>query len=199
MNNIEKIIDRINSDAESRIDKIKQAANEECAKFREQSEKDAQNAAAGIIENAKAEAETFLQRSESTAQMEARKYTLGVKQEVISRVFQKAVDDILSMPENEYAAFLARLAADSSESGEEEIIFSQQDRERVGEKVTFGANELLKQAGKKGALTLSADTRPIRGGFILSSGKIEISCQIDAIVNSLKNELTIDIANILFE
>ena len=52
------------------------------------------------------------------------------------------------------------------------------------------ANELLQKAGKPAQLTLSAETRPMRGGVVLNNGLIESYCSLGTLVDGLSPELS---------
>ena len=51
---------------------------------------------------------------------------------------------------------------------------------------------------KKGELKLSNETRDIKGGFILEKNGIEVNNTFEALVNSLKEDLEYEVANVLF-
>ena len=87
---------------------------------------------------------------------------------------------------------LAKLMVRSSTSGQEDVIFSQADRERVGAEAVEKANA----AGKK--LRLAEETRPIRGGFILREGRVEINCAFETLVRLEKSRSAAAVAKLLF-
>ena len=199
MNNIEKILERIEADAAAQIERINLEADENCAQIRAEFDEKAASICSEILDNAQKEAVRKAERRDSTAQLDARKYTLDIKQQVIKDVFDKAADSIVSLPDKEYTELMAQLIAKASESGTEEVVFSASDRERAGQAAVTRANELLSSAGKTGELTLSERVGDIRGGFILVRGRIEINCGVDVLVGSYKDDLTMDIAKILFD
>ena len=49
-----------------------------------------------------------------------------------------------------------------------------------------------------GKLTLSEETRPLKGGFILSDGKVEVNCSFDTLVRLQKTETAGEVAKRLF-
>ena len=87
--------------------------------------------------------------------------------------------------------------------GCEQLIFSPKDRERVGEQVVAAANEKLSQDGaaeaRVGQLALSEEARPMRGGFILSDGEVEVNCAFETLVRLQREKLERRAAEILFE
>ena len=134
----------------------------------------------------------------SSSATRARRQLLETKQALVDKAFRQAEQQLRSLPQAEYEALCAHLACGASTSGCEELIFSAEDRERVGAAVTAKANELLQKAGKPAQLTLSAETRPIRGGVVLKNGLIETNCSLGTLVDGLRPELSGKVAARLF-
>ena len=136
------------------------------------------------------------ERLVGVAQLEARKQLLEVKQEMLEKAFEQALQDLLNLPEKDYVELLSKLIAQAAQSGREEVIFSQKDRPRYGKAAVTQANERL---GEKGHLTLSAQTRPIQGGFILSDGEVEVNGTFDTLVRLQRRELDGPVGKVLFQ
>ena len=130
------------------------------------------------------------------AQMEAKKAELAIKQEMLTRAFDLALEKLCALPDEQYTEFLASLAAKAARTGKETVILSQKDRTRVGKAVVTKANELI---GAGGALTLSEKTRPIKGGLILSDGAVEFNCTFETLIRLKKTEMAGEVASILFQ
>jgi len=96
-------------------------------------------------------------------------------------------------------AFVSRVAGDVSNYGTEQIILSAKDRADVGQQVCQRANELLAAEGMPAVLALSDETRDMRGGIVLVKGSVETNCSFDVLVSSYKNELSGEVAKILFD
>lgn len=123
---------------------------------------------------------------------------------------------------------LADLAARAAKTGRETLIFSADDRRRVGKAVVAAANEKLARAAAPelpgeltdsrvgaildkvvsgasallkgtGMLTLSEETRPMNGGFILSDGAVEVNCTFDTLIRLQRGALAGQLAKVLFE
>ena len=193
MNGIEKITQRIASDAQAEVDCILGDARDEAgriaANYRAQADAEAAELAA---KNEKAAAERE-ERLVSAAQMEARKVQLAAKQEMVEKAYIQALDKLCALPEEQYVAILADLLVKASSNGKEEAVFSQEDRERVGEAAVAKANEL---SGKQ--LRLSDETQPIRGGFILKDKNVEVNCTFETLVRLQKAETAGAVAQKLF-
>ena len=193
MNGIEKITQRIASDAQAEVDRILGDARDEAgriaANYRAQADAEAAELAA---KNEKAAAERE-ERLVSATQMEARKVQLAAKQEMVEKAYIQALDKLCALPEEQYVAILADLLVKASSNGKEEAVFSPEDRERVGEAAVAKANEL---SGKQ--LRLSEETQPIRGGFILKDKNVEVNCTFETLVRLQKAETAGAVAQKLF-
>lgn len=183
MNGIEKITQLIESDAQAEIDRILGDARDEAARIAAQYQGQADAEAAELAaKNEKAAAERE-ERLVSVAQMEARKVTLGAKQEMVEKAYIRALEKLCAMPDEQYVAVLADLLVQASSSGHEEVVFSPEDRERVGKAAVEKANAA---SGKK--LVLSAESQPIQGGFILKDKNVEVNCTFETLVRLQKAE-----------
>ena len=199
MNGIEKITARITAEAEAECQAIRAESDKKCAEIRAENDKKAQEEYWRLVREGVKDTEQRVQRMARTAALEAKKSVLSMKQEAVSRAFGEAQKLIAALPEADYVAFLAREAAAAAITGEEEVIFSEADRARVGAKTVKRANELLSASGKPGTLTLSDATRPMSGGLILKQGDIEVNCTVDTLLDLSRSELAARVAEVLFE
>lgn len=197
MQGIENITGRIQADAQAEIDRILADAQAEAEKIRAGYAARADREAADILSRGERSAQERGSRLVSAAQMEARKLTLAAKQEMLDRAFDLALEQLLSLPEGEYIALLAGLAAQAG-TGTETIILNAADREKLGAQVVAQANLAMTQAGKTGSFTLADQTRPIRGGLLLSDGAVEINCALETLVRLQRGELTGEVSKLLF-
>ncbi len=195
MDGIEKIIDRISGDAQREIDDVLAQAQAEAEKITAQYQAQAQAEADEILARGEKAAVERGERLASVAQLECRKEVLRAKQEVIEEAFQLALDKLIQLPQQEYVSLLADLAVQASAKGNEKLIFSVADRAQVGKAVVVAANEKL---GERGQLTLSQETRPMQGGFVLSDGVVEVNCTFETLVRLQRGALSTQVADMLF-
>lgn len=196
MKGTEKIIAHIRSDADAACAEILRKAQEQCDAIRADYARKADDAYA---EKIRAGVKATADEADSAARlsrMEAKKELLALKQEMISRSFVEAEKKLLSLPDEQYIALLARLAAQASVSGDEEIILNAADRKRIGEAVVRAANE---QLGASGALTLSETAGEFDGGLILKRGNIEVNCTAGLLVELCRGDMSAAIAGLLFD
>ena len=183
MNGIEKITQRIASEAQAEIDRILGDARDEADRIAESYRAQADGEAAELNARNEKNAAEREERLVSAAQMEARKVLLAAKQEMVEKAYIQALDKLCAMPEEQYVAVLAGLLVKASSNGKEEAVCSKEDRERVGKAAVAKANEL---SGKQ--LRLSEETQPIRGGFILKDKNVEVNCTFETLVRLQKAE-----------
>ena len=188
MNGIEKISARILADAESEAAAIRAQAGEKAAQLRADYDRRIELEQQRLTAEAQAEADKQLVHC----------FTLETKQALVDAAFRQAEQQLLSLPTAEYTKLCAQLAARASASGSEELIFCAEDRERVGQAVVEQANALLQKAGKAAKLTLSAETRPMRGGVVLKDGLVETNCSIGTMISGLRPALSGKVAACLF-
>ena len=193
MNGIEKIIQQIQTDAQTQIDQILGDAKAQAEKISAAAKAQADAEAADLRAKNEKTAREREARLISAAQMEAHKTALAAKQEMLEQAYQRALEKLCAMPQEQYVAVLADLLAEASTGGKEEAIFSPEDRERVGKAAVEAANQ---RSGKQ--MVLSAQTRPIRGGFILRDHNIEVNCTFDTLVRLQKAQTAGAVARMLF-
>ena len=203
-------------------------ARRDAAEITDRYEAMARRESEDILARGRRSADERVERLASVAQLEARKLILAAKQEALSAAFDKALDDLLTLPEGEYVSLLATLAAKAARTGRESVILSQKDRTRYGKQVVTQANEILaRQVAPKlpgeltdsragalldrvvtgasallagtGMLTLSEESRPIKGGLILSDGDVEVNCTFETLVRLQREEMASEVAKVLFD
>ena len=226
MEGIEKITAKIAQDAQAEIEKLIAEAEEKVQSIQAAAQAQAQEEAGDIVEKGRAAASERLERLSSAAQMERRKLELASKQEVLGEAFDLALNKLCTLPEKEYIELLTKLALEASTSGKEQLIFSQKDRARVGKQVVMAANEaLLKERAPSlppevtksrvgtlmdklvhnttaivtgAGLTLSEQTRDIKGGFVMVDGDVEINCAFETLVRLQREQMEKTVADALF-
>ena len=227
MEGIEKITAKILQDCEDQVRQLQEETEAKVRTLEEAARTQADRESADILARGRRAADERLERLKSAAQMERRKLELAAKQEVLGEAFDLALEKLCSLPDEEYIALLTRLVLEASSTGKEQLIFSAKDRARVGKQVVVAANDcLVKQVvpelpeaspdtkvgallGKvvnstaamvtgTGMLTLSEETRPIRGGFVMVDGEVEINCAFETLIQLQREKLEREVARVLF-
>ena len=228
MNGIEKITQRMEDDAQREINEVLTAARAQAEEIARRSREQADREKAAIAARGESAAAEREKRLESMAEMESRKLVLAAKQEVLDEAFTMALEKLCTLPDEEYIELLAALAVKAARTGREKVIFSQKDRNRVGKAVVTRANDALARkvaprppgdltdtkAGAildkvvtgasailagTGMLTLAEETRPIKGGIILSDGDVETNCTFETLVRLQRENISGEVAKVLFD
>lgn len=228
MNGIEKITQRMEDDARREINEVLTAARAQAEEIARRSREQADRESAAIAARGESAAAEREKRLESMAEMESRKLVLAAKQEVLDEAFTMALEKLCTLPDEEYIELLAALAVKAARTGREKVIFSRKDRNRVGKAVVTRANDALARkvaprlpgdltdtkAGAildkvvtgasailagTGMLTLAEETRPIKGGIILSDGDVETNCTFETLVRLQRENISGEVAKVLFD
>ncbi len=227
MEGIEKITARIAQDAQAEISRLTAETEEKVQAVLTNAAAQAQQEANEIVEKGRMAASERLERLNSASQMERRKLELAARQEVLGEAFALALGKLCTLPEQEYIALLTRLALEASSSGKEQLILSQKDRAAVGKQVVMAVNDALVKErapslpeevtrSKVGAfvdklvhnttaavtgtgLTLSEETRDLKGGFIMVDGDVEINCAFETLVRLQREQMEKKVADALFQ
>ena len=195
MKGTEKIIAHIRSDAQTKVDGILAEAEAQAAQIRAEYEKKAAQVYADRLRAGTQLCQDQMDSVQRLGQMEAKKALLALKQEMVGQSFAKAQELLVSLPEEQYVAFLAKLAAEASVTGEEEIVLNERDRAAIVGAVVSAANARL---GGKGKLRLSSRVGNFAGGLILSRGNVEANCTAELLVELCRGEMSAEIADRLF-
>ena len=195
MDGIEKITGRIAADGEKEADAILTEARRQAGEITARFEAQARKESADIVDRGRRAADARVERLAGVARLDARKLELAAKQEMLKKAYDLALEKLEHLPDEQAVALLADLAAQASSTGREQVIFSQKDRARYGKAAVTRTNEKLGD----GRLTLSEQTRPIRGGLILSDGDVEINCTFETLVDLQRGEMDRQVARVLFD
>ena len=194
MKGTEKIIAHIQADAAAQADAILAQAEKQCAEIREGYERKAKDAYAEKIRAGVKANQDRLESVERLARMEGRKSVLALKQDMVSKSFDMAVDKLVELPEEQYVELLAKLAAQASVTGDEQVVLNARDREKIGPAVVAAANAKL----NGGKLTLSDETGAFKGGLLLRRGSIEANCTVELLVELCRGDMAAELAKVLF-
>ncbi len=198
MSGIDKIKERILEEARLQADTNIKKSSEEAAAIIEAAEKEAENKKRDIIEKAKKEALDVKKRLMAVAELEARKERLKAKQEVIEEAFEKALEKLKSLPDNEFNSIMSQMIVNSVKSGNEEIIVSPSDKTKITQGFIDDINKKISLKGIPSNIKLSDETRNILGGFVLKSGDIEVNNSFEAIIRMNRDEIEPDVIKSLF-
>ena len=194
MNGIDKIKQRIAQDLQQQSDAIRQKAEEEARDILARYAQQAQTVEEEILRRGERDARELEERLAGAAHMEDGKARLAVKQEMLDQAFALALHKLCALEGEDTLTLLTRLTLEAARTGREQVYLSPADRETVGEALVQRANAQLDQ----GALTLASESRPIRGGVILSDGAVESNNSFESILRLAREGMAGDIVKRLF-
>ena len=197
MSNIGNLTSKILKDAEVKRDNILAVAEEEKAKILNKKKDEAKTLEATMLEKAKSEAETRKERVISSAELKARNEKLQAKQTVIKEVFEKAVEELCKLGKDEYLKFIKDGVTSLTVTGDENLILNAEGQKLVDEAFVKSINDEVSAKGK-GNIKLSSTVGNFKGGFILEKDGIEINNTFEALVESMKEEMELEVAKALF-
>lgn len=195
MANINNLTSRIIVDAEDKKEVILSEAKKESKKIFNKKIEEAKAAEKIIIEKAEREAASRKERIISDAHLQGRNEKLKAKQEIISEVFEEAVKSLCSLPEKDFIDFVKNFILNSGITGEQKIILNNEGRKIISKEILTEINKELKP---KANIILGDEIRNFKGGFILEKDGIEINNTFEALVESLKDDLSLEVARELF-
>lgn len=193
MNGLDNILRRIREDALSEMDAMEQEAQTQREAILARGTAQAEEILTTGRQRNQAAAASHKARLVSTANAEARQLVLQTKQQYMDDCFAAARQQVSALPPTEYADHLARWVANAAETGQEEVILSANDREKLGQPIVTQANALREGA----AFTLAREIRELEG-VVLRQGKVEINGDLDARFRRLRERLAGEVAQMLF-
>lgn len=184
MAGLDRILERIAADGQRQAEAIQQRAEAEAGQILAEAEAEAKKFEEAEIEAANRKADEMRLRAESSAKLDGRKAILAAKREMIRRVFEDTEKKLSSLPEEEYAGFLARRL---SSAGEGEVLFAENDRQI--------APRVMALAGRKDSFSL---TDEINRGFLVKNGAVSSDYSLSEMVRFGTSDLEAAVAGILF-
>ena len=190
MKGTEKIIAHIRTEAEEQSAAILAQAEQQCAAIRAEFEAKAKERYNERLLAGEKACEDRVDSMDRIARMEAKKGLLALK---------LACEKLVNLPEADYVALLAKLAAEASVTGGEEIVLNARDRAAVGEKAVKAANAKLAAEGRPAKLKLSPAEGAFAGGLLLRRGSIETNCTAELLVELQRGDMSSELAGVLFD
>ena len=198
MAGVEKIKEKILQDTDIKINEILEKARLQAKEIAEKANQKAAQRAKEISQKSVHEISEKKRIINSIVELEMRKDILSAKQKSIEEVFDKALERMNNLDGEKYEQVIFDMLMASVESGEEEIIMSEDGKKKLSADFINKANKALESVGKKGKLKMSDETRNISGGFILTGQGVEINNSFEAIIRLYRDEIEPKVAEIFF-
>jgi len=185
---------------------IREKTEEEAEELIKQAEKERQAYIREVEEEARKIRKEYLKKSQRKAEeekkreiihirAEEKKKILNLKQKILGETFDQAQEELGNLEKKEYLSLIKKAIFLNLESDYQEIIVSVRDKAWMEEKFI---NEILAEQGRKEELSLQAGLPREERGFILKKEGIEINCTFSDLFQNLRDDLEIEVAQILF-
>ncbi|GAA0078320.1 V-type ATP synthase subunit E family protein [Clostridium sp. CTA-5] len=195
MSNINNLTSKIIKDAEDKKVIILSEAEDKKKKIIAKKQEEATSEEKIIIEKAEREAISRQERIISSAELQARNEKLKSKQTILNEVFETSIKELCNISNDDFKEFVKSAILNTNICGDQNLILNDQGKKIVDEDFV---SEINKELGSKGKIILSKETRNFKGGFILEKDGIEINNTFEDLVNSLRDELGLEVARVLF-
>lgn len=187
-----QILDEANHSAEMKIAE----ANEKAAQMLGEAKAEAEAESSKISAKSQEAIAVYAERVKSSGEMQRKQAILQAKQEVIADVLQKAYEKVCTQEDSAYFDMIIKMLEKYAQPGEGIISFNAKDLKRMPK--GFEA-EMEKAAQKKGGtLRLSETAKEMDGGFILVYGGVEENCTIRAMFDAKRDYLSDKVHEVLF-
>lgn len=197
MTGLENIIGKIQSDANEKCAAIINEAKKEAAARTEKAKAEAQKEYEKIVNAGREKADRLIELSNKRIAQSEKSELLKAKVEAIDSVIASAGEVLASLPAERYFGVLLKLLKDHCISGEGLIFLNSDDLARLPEDFEKNAAECGAENGAE--LSVSDKGVPIKNGFLLKYGDIEINCTFDALIEEKRDELKEIVNSILFQ
>lgn len=221
MNNLDKILSRINADADREIEAVRTDAKAKLDAITEEAEDRISDMKKRAESAAMKEYQSIISRAETSGAMAEREIILRAKSELIEKVYRDAENFIVSLPSDKYAAVMSTLLAgaviermntvhdmtslynDEEFVGEHkipfELVLSEEDKKAHPRDIISGAEQIIAERDMTvPKIKLAKDSADIRGGFIVRYGSAETNCSVSAMVAAVKEKTYTRVASVLF-
>lgn len=198
MAGVDKIKDKILKDCEEKVKKVIEDANKQAESIIEKAKNEAEQKVSLIKKKADNDANEKRRIANSMVELEIRKDILSSKQDVIEKVFKTVLDRLCTLDNNEYDKIIYNMVISAVETGEEEIVLSEEGSKKVSKDLVERVNSCLKNQGKVANVRLSQEKCDIAGGFVLKSEGIEINNSFEALLRLNRDEIEPKVAELLF-
>lgn len=187
---LQDITDKILADARAEAQKIADANKADIASLTLEKGKELNEAIKEIEDKGKDSEDKLKEQAEFKIRMIKKNASLKIKQELIDESFNEAKKKLMHLDDTAYTKLLTSMFKNAQKLEDAEIIAGKEKKAQVA------------KAAKEAGLSYKVSDKHLadnQEGFILSSKTIEINNTIDSLVDAKREELEVEVANILFK
>ena len=219
MTGLEKIIERIQTEARERAAKTLQNAETTATALAQEYATRSEQTRARIEKEGLESAQAMLDAARAQTEKTHTEILQNMRTALIDEAFARAKKEICDTDFGKYRELLGALLTtalleqhrteqesiaygDEVEPFEEfEVLMNAADRERFGTQVVNDVRRALERrigAKKASMIALGRESVDISGGLILRFGDVELNCTLDVLMADIRRELTPRVSKILF-
>lgn len=188
MNGKSKIIERILSDADSKCAEISAAAQLRAEQTLADAETKIAQEKQALADRLEKQSQDLVKNKLANAALDARKYKLECKQNLIASCYDKALECLVKSTDAEYKKLISDLLNKFAEDGES-VCIADKDAGVI-------TQSFLDSVGKN--LTLSANRINATGGIVIEGNGYDKDLTFEALVSYAKADIESTVAELLF-
>lgn len=196
---LETLIGSITQEAQAEADRIVQRAEDEARRIREAARSDAQAETERLLKAEEDRCRKEADQGLSQARLGARNRILEVRQELVDAVFDRALQTLRAMDDDDYRDWMKRRILALYQTGDETVVVSEADHERLDAGWQDAVEQALRKQGTPHALRIEYAAEDFGGGFLLRHPAYEVDARFSAVVESIQSELRAELAAVLFQ
>lgn len=192
----DRLVERILKDVEADVLSVTEKFAAEAEAIEAQSRREVEVLASQAKSSRDSAVENILERSRTNAQLDARKYALASKRQLLDSAFEAAYTALSALQGEKRDALLIKTAVGEALGGER-ICCAETELAGI-ERLLGEINGALKAQGKPG-LTIGETRSNLENGFVLAGNGYEKNCSFLAILSDVRSARETDVYKILFE
>lgn len=194
MDGLEKIILKIEEDAERASASVILDAEKKAEQLIAEAESKSDAEARDIISAAEAERDAMIRKAHSSGEQAKKQTILARKVEIMDNTVSRAVDNFVRDDAKRYFDAMIRLAVKYAFEGKQEMVFSDRDMARLPADFE---KELTAAVGKTADISVRGGGS-FEGGFLLISPEMVENCTVSALLSAADTEIRDELCKLLF-
>ena len=195
--NLSRITDKIISDAREKADLILAEASTQREQILAQANVDANGAYDDIISQAQADSQALRVRIESEFNMKKRSAVLNCKQELINKAYSQAMEYLQSINRVRYVQMITGYVTKSAQGLSNDTVIQLTLCSKDSD-IEADIENSCKKNLPGYTIEVSDNKLSQSGGVIIRSGDIIQNYTFEAIIDSIKDSLDVEVSRILF-
>lgn len=195
--NTELILAKIEEEARQNAAEILKDAKEKAASAKEASEQRVAKDKQKVIKEAEKQGQELEEKMIRMAQLERGKQMLSLKQTVMNKAFDEALQTMEQLPAQELKQLFESLVLQAAE-GTEILFVGEKNKGWFDETFVQSVNIKCAQQGKPGKISVSSRSFPNETGVVLSGEGTLVHCTLESILSVCRMDLEASVAAILF-